>query len=63
MVLGITLFSPSLILLTPEHRCLIKANVSEGSPSHEGACHLQYPSELNVSYNVSVYYLYLIKSI
>ena len=62
MVLGITLFSPSLILLTPEHQCLIKANVTEGDPSHEGACYLQYPSGGNVSCNLSGYFVYLLKS-
>ena len=55
MVLGITLFSPSLILLTPEHHCLIKANVTEDSPSQNGSCYLQYPSEVNVSYNSGCY--------
>ena len=47
MVLGITLFSPSLILLTPEHRCKIMTNVTEGSPLQKGTCYLQYSSELN----------------
>ena len=47
MVLGVTLFSPALILLTPEHQCKIMTNVTEGSPLQKGACYLQYPSELN----------------
>ena len=55
MVLGITLFSPALILLTPEHHCLIKANVTEDSPSPNGSCYLQYPTEVNVSYNSGYY--------
>ena len=52
MILGITVFSPSLVLLTPKHQCLLEYSVTMSRPSEhqDRACHLLRKSEIKVSY-------------